>query len=156
MPKPVTIASQVDEASAWTTVTVEAIDTLLDRVAFPGDYAPDLQVALDRSAVDMLRACMRDGDRVLEALRDVRNDLAEIEDDLKERIELVKQEFADRRDNDEGLLRYICQEPEQHTRVREELEAIGVNPRDLDARTLKIVTAVARGICTAFLEEART
>ena len=152
-PVPAREPSPLDAVTAWTTTTVEAMDTLLDRVSFPGDYAPDLQVALDRSAVDMLRACMREGDRALKLLSDVRNALAEAEDEAQERVDLAKQEAADRRDNDEGLLRYICQEPEQHERVREELEAIGVNPRDLDARTLKVVTAVARGICAAFLEE---
>jgi ribosomal protein L16 Arg81 hydroxylase len=152
-PVPAREPSPLDVVTAWTTTTVEAMDTLLDRVSFPGDYAPDLQAALDRSAVDMLRQCMREGDRALELLSDVRNAFSEAEDEAQERVDIVKQEAADRRDNDEGLLRYICQEPEQHARVREELEALDIDPRNLDARTLKIVTAVARGICTAFLEE---
>jgi uncharacterized small protein (DUF1192 family) len=143
---------KIDDATAWLTVTVEAIDTLLDRVAHPGDYAPDLQAALDRAAVDMLRVALRDGDRVLELVGDIRNDIADVEENVEERVAAERQDASDSRDAAEGLLRFICQEPEQNAHVQEELLAMGVDWRTMDAHTLKVVTTVARGVCSAFLE----
>jgi hypothetical protein len=72
---------KLDEALAWITEAVTAIDATLDRVAHPGDFPVDLHRDLDQSAVDALRASLRDSDRVIEMLGDVRNDITDIEEE---------------------------------------------------------------------------
>jgi len=71
---------KLDEAVAWITEAVTAIDAALDRVRHAGDFPADLHRDLDQSAVDALRASLRDSDRVIEMLGDVRNDITDIEE----------------------------------------------------------------------------
>lgn len=71
---------KLDEAVAWITEAVTAIDAALDRVTHAGDFPADLHRDLDQSAVDALRASLRDSSRVIDMLGDVRNDITDIEE----------------------------------------------------------------------------
>lgn len=151
MPDPLaTIRRDIGHLRGWSHVALDVMDAMIDRVTNPSDFAPDLQARLDRDAVEHMRMCMRDGERILDRASQLESEVAAV---LEEEIDLATANARGRLDETEALLRYICQDPEQQAHVREELSAVDIDVRSLSPREVALVTAVARGICSAFLEE---
>jgi hypothetical protein len=142
--------ADVARTRAWIAVAMETMDAVLERVHHASDFAPDLQARMDKDAIAHMALALRDGERLLDRISTMESDIAEI---LEDEVDEAAANATGRRDNAEAVLRYICQEPEQQSRVREELAALGHDASNLTANEQAIVIAVARGVCSAFLEE---
>lgn len=80
-----TFKAQVTVVNAWIVSALESAEMVMDRLAFPGNHAPDVMRALDAAAVEMLREILRTGDALRGKLDEAQAELVEYyEEQLEE------------------------------------------------------------------------